>query len=1024
MHRRVRFLEWAARAKRRPSGLRQAAIGLAAYRHRLVCESLEDRRLLSATAPQIDVFNASPALFAQNEGQWTDQSVRYAFNGSDANILFTDAGLGFQLYPSSADNSPTTDTAIEPEQFTVHFTGGNQVAPVGLDRAKTVFNYFVGDQSQWKSDVATYQTVAYNNLYTGIDLDISGQLTNLKYEFHVAAGADYQEIQVRYAGIEGLSIDAEGALHIQTKAGELVEDAPYIYQEINGQRIEVAGQFALVDDHTYAFQITGTIDSSRALVIDPDVSWSANVDLQGNSNSGYGIAVDTAGDAYVTGFLLPYNSIHGYDVFVAKLGPGENSQTYVTYLGGSGNDYGNGIAIDAAGNACVTGSTVSSDFLTTPGALDRTYNGGSDAFVAKFNASGSVVYSTYLGGSGTDYGNRIAMDTAGNAYVTGETDSRDFPTTTGAFDPTYHGTGATDAFVTKLDPTGSNLVYSTYLGGSNNDDEGKGITVDAAGNAYVTGTASSYNFPTTAGAFDRTGDGGDAFVAKLNARGSSLVYSTYLGGNGSEHGTGIAIDTAGNAYVTGYTNSSDALATAGAFDTTYNGNWDVFVAKLSPAGSSLLYATYLGGSAELFDQDYGYGIAVDTAGCAYVTGSTECLDFPTTAGAFVPTVIDSSAVFVTKLNASGGGLAYSTYLKGSYNYYTGFYYNDCGCGIAVDAAGTAYVTGFRPYSVEVFVATIIATPAAVPSSPTSVVAASGDAQLAVTWVAPASTGGSPITNYLVKYSSDGGVSWTRFFPSSGLPITALACTVTGLTNGTPYVIKVIAQNAVGISPPSANSVPATPSAVPSSPTSVVAVGGNAELAVTWVAPASTGGSPVTNYLVKYSSNGGVSCTRFFPSSGLPITALSCTVTGLANGTPYLIKVNAQNAVGISPPSANSAPATPAAVPSIPTSVIAVGGNAQLAVTWAAPASNGGSPITNYLVKYSSNGGVSWTRFFPSSGLPITALSCTITGLANGTPYLIKVNAQNAVGISPPSANSAPATPLVSALAPTFGGTAV
>jgi hypothetical protein len=442
--------------------------------------------------------------------------------------------------------------------------------------------------------------------------------------------------------------------------------------------------------------------------------------------------------------------------------------------------------------------------------LDRTHNGGSDAFVAKLSASGSVVYSTYLGGSGTDYGNRIAMDTAGNAYVTGETDSRDFPTTTGAFAPTYHGTGATDAFVTKLDPTGSNLVYSTYLGGSNNDDEGKGITVDAAGNAYVTGTASSYNFPTTAGAFDRTGDGGDAFVAKLNASGSSLVYSTYLGGSGSEHGTGIAVDTARNVYVTGYTNSSDSLATAGAFDTTYNGGWDVFVAKLNPTGSSLLYATYLGGSAELFDNDYGYGIAVDTAGCAYVTGSTECLDFPTTAGAFVPTVIDSSAVFVTKLNASGGGLAYSTYLKGSYNYWTGFYYNDCGCGIAVDAAGTAYVTGFRPYSVEVFVAAIIATPAAVPSSPTSVVAVSGDAQLAATWVAPASTGGSPITNYLVKYSSDGGVSWTRFFPSSGLPITALACTVTGLTNGTPYLIKVNAQNAVGISPPSANSPPATP----------------------------------------------------------------------------------------------------------------------------------------------------------------------------------------------------------------------
>jgi len=175
--------------------------------------------------------------------------------------------------------------------------------------------------------------------------------------------------------------------------------------------------------------------------------------------------------------------------------------------------------------------------------------------------------------------------------------------------------------------------------------------------------------------------------------------------------------------------------------------------------------------------------------------------------------------------------------------------------------------------------------ATVPSAPTAVVAVSGDAQLAVTWVAPASTGGSPITEYLVKYSSNGGASWTRFFPSSGLPITALSCTVMGLTNGTPYVIKVIAKNAVGISPPSANSAPATPATVPSAPTAVGAVSGDAQLSVTWAAPASTGGSPITNYFVKYSSNDGASWTRFFPSSGLPITALSCTVTGLTNGTP-------------------------------------------------------------------------------------------------------------------------------------------
>ena len=296
----------------------------------------------------------------------------------------------------------------------------------------------------------------------------------------------------------------------------------------------------------------------------------------------------------------------------------------------------------------------------------------------------------------------------------------------------------------------------------------------------------------------------------------------------------------------------------------------------------------------------------------------------------------------------------------------------------------------------------------VPTAPAIASVVAGNAQLAVSWAAPVSTGGSPITEYVVKYSSNGGSTWTTFVrPAS----TALACTVTGLTNGTPYVFKVVAKNAVGISLPSANSAPATPAAtVPGSPTSVVAVSGNAQLAVTWTAPASTGGSNITDYLVKYSSNGGSTWTTFTDPVS---TATACTVTGLTNGTAYVIKVIAKNAVGSSLPSANSAPATPAAtVPGSPTSVVAVSGNAQLAVTWTAPASTGGSPITDYLVKYSSNSGVTWTTFVrPAS----TALACTVTGLTNDLPYVFKVIARNAAGISLPSATSLAVTP---ALPPT------
>ena len=302
------------------------------------------------------------------------------------------------------------------------------------------------------------------------------------------------------------------------------------------------------------------------------------------------------------------------------------------------------------------------------------------------------------------------------------------------------------------------------------------------------------------------------------------------------------------------------------------------------------------------------------------------------------------------------------------------------------------------------------TPATVPGSPTGVVAVRGNSSLAVTWAAPANTGGSPLIDYLVKYSSNGGAAWTNFIhPVS----TATSLTITGLANGTAYVIKVVAKNAVGIGPASANSQPVTPATVPGKPTSVVAKTGIANsLAVTWTAPESTGGSPITDYLVKYSSNSGATFTTFVRSVS---TVPSVAVTGLTNGTPYVFKVIAKNAVDIGPPSANSAPATPlATVPGRPTSVVAVSGNSQLAVTWVAPTSTGGSNITAYIIKYSSNSGVTWQRSMPpSSAAPITATSYTITGLTNLTEYVIKVIAVNAIGISLPSVNSAPATPRAS-----------
>jgi PKD repeat protein len=434
--------------------------------------------------------------------------------------------------------------------------------------------------------------------------------------------------------------------------------------------------------------------------------------------SGYDYAqamvIDYSGNAYITGYTNSANfptktgaydtTYNGnYDVFVSKLNATGSALLYSTYLGGSGSDYGYGITVDNVGNAYITGYTNSAtDFPTTSGAVDTSYNSGSyDVFVSKLNTTGSaLLYSTYLGGSGSDYGYGIVVGIFGNAYITGYTDSStNFPTTPGVISTLYNG-GSYDAFISKVNTSGSALNYSTYLGGSGSD-YGYGIAapfaVDSMEYAYITGyTNSSTNFPTTLGAIDTSYNGGsyDAFVSKLNWAGSALVYSTYLGGNGDDQGHAIVIDTAANGYITGYTGSANFPTNQvdtttypyipGAMDNTYNGgSYDVFVSKLNGAGSALVYSTYLGGSGD----DQGYAIAIDSTGNAYITGNTGSANFPLTSGGFDSTYNSGSYdVFVSKLNGTGSALLYSTYLGGSSI--------DYGYGIAVDTAENAYITGF------------------------------------------------------------------------------------------------------------------------------------------------------------------------------------------------------------------------------------------------------------------------------------------------------------------------------------------
>lgn len=379
-------------------------------------------------------------------------------------------------------------------------------------------------------------------------------------------------------------------------------------------------------------------------------------------------AVDSAGNVYVTGRTTTYGT--GGDIFVAKLSSA-GALIYFTYFGGSASEVPAGIAVDAAGNTYVVASTTS-------------YSPSADILVAKLNAAGTaLLYSTFFGGTGPDEPYGIAIDGAGNAYVTGETDSIDYPTTAGAFQTKRRG--QSDAFVTKLNAAGNALVYSTYLGGDGFD-YAMGIAVDASGFAYVAGRTSPLgsvgSFPTTAGAYRTLAAGmEDAFVTKLVPSGSSLSFSTYLGGSATDRANAIAIDSGLNVYVTGDTTSHNFPVTPGALRTTHADVEDAFVTKLNASGNSVSYSTYLGGSSG----DLGTGIAVNSAGNAYVTGWTLSNDFPATPGAFRSFSGGGNDSFVTELSVTGSALMYSTYAGGS-----GV---DLAFGIAVNGAGNAYVGG-------------------------------------------------------------------------------------------------------------------------------------------------------------------------------------------------------------------------------------------------------------------------------------------------------------------------------------------
>ena len=681
----------------------------------------------------------SPSLFER-------QPLRFE-EASGTGFAYVAHGHNYQLAIGAARNDLTW-TDPRTHTFAVirtRFPGANRRATVqGLDPVVAQTNYFLGSaSSKWRTGIQNYSRVRVSGIYPGIDLLFHENAGKLEYDFVCAPGADPSAIRFRIDGARRITVDASGDLVLATAAGDVRWQRPEVRQDDT----RVAGGFELTGKNTVRFHVAD-YDRSRALVIDPTLSYGTYFGGSGNDWA-RAIATDGSGNVYITGITSSGNltvtggafqttyggqtvdNITG-DVFVAKFSP-TGTLLWSTFLGGSADDGAFGLAVDSAGNAYVTGFTNSSNFPVTQGVFQSKFGGFGgnscnrfgDAFVAKLNPAGTqLIYSTYLGGSLDDIGAAITIDSSGNAYVAGASLSRNFPVTSGVVQGFMSGSGGQigrpncngapafdtgDAFITKMNPTGTALIWSTYLGGGF-DDAAMAIALDSSQNVYVAGATLSTDFPTQNPLQSKFGGtdplneffhSGDGFVAKLNSSGTSLIYSTYLGGNGDDAIYSIFVDAAGTAYVTGPSSSQNLPVTSKAVQSRFGGYYnlpplveqnqgDTFVAHLNATGNALLYATYLGGSAN----EIGTGITVDSAGLIYVVGASDSTDFPVTSNALQKIMDGDGGLgnyvpvgdgFLAIIDPNSTSLVYSSYLGGSMD--------DWFSGVTLDSSGNLWTVG-------------------------------------------------------------------------------------------------------------------------------------------------------------------------------------------------------------------------------------------------------------------------------------------------------------------------------------------
>lgn len=656
-----------------------------------------------------------PMIFIENVGQFDPRVQFHVRGGSSALwfakdaiwITFVEDAYGHTFFDTRLDNLGVSALQLDGANIRLSFPNANPLVRLEpFDLLGTKVSFLTGnDPGRWRSNVPTWGGVRYAELYPGVDLEINSQAGRLTWQlvprpFSARQSAGWKgDPLLRVEGTED-AIVRQNRLCLGADGGD------FCLPTLSGQAVD-ASKASIIATSIGAFYVTLPVVSpavsdrpAYALLDDPaDLVYSTYLGGIARDEA-WAVTVDQEGSAYVTGYTSSsdfpttpgsfdptYNL--GGDAYIAKLNASGTELVFATFLGGSGWDEGRALHTTALGEIYLMGTTSSADFPTTPGAFDTSYNGQGDGFVAQLSSDGAaLVFATYIGGQSGDVGNAIDRDDSGNVYVAGGTVSNDFPTTPGAFDTSYNDGG--DGYVAKLSPNGANLIYGSYIGGSD-EEVAYALAVASPCEATITGNTRSDDYPTTPAAFDPTYNGsgiaslGDSFATRLNCDGTGLVCSTFLGGIDGDTGYAIAIDDSGNAIMAGETDSPNFPTTPGAYDPTFNGHdelgRDTFVVKLNASGTVVQYGTFLGGN----NQESGFALALDEGGNAVVTGVTDSANFPTTPGAFdttfngIPGLPDA---FVSKLSASGAALIYST-----------FFDSGSGHGVAYDARGQIVFTG-------------------------------------------------------------------------------------------------------------------------------------------------------------------------------------------------------------------------------------------------------------------------------------------------------------------------------------------